>query len=155
MRQRLGQASVPPPTYVWSNVERALQRRRRRFFFWLFAIGIASASIWSLWHRQDRVPIAVADSPQVSVSESATQAPVATAESRTPSELNEHAEAQPESTSSSVATSAKKAARPVPVALPQLMSPKTATDQPDQPAGAPAVAQTEKGAETTDTRLSD
>lgn len=48
-RQRLQQAEVPPPDFVWSNVEQALRRRKRRAFFWLFALGLGSLSIWAYW----------------------------------------------------------------------------------------------------------
>lgn len=51
MRQRLQQAEVPPPAFVWENVERHLQRRKRRFFLWFFAACLASVSIWALWQR--------------------------------------------------------------------------------------------------------
>lgn len=51
-RQRLYDTETPPPPFVWSNVERALQKRkRRRFFLWLFAFGVASAGVWAMYIR--------------------------------------------------------------------------------------------------------
>lgn len=48
-RHRLRDAEVPPPPFVWTNVERALHRRkRRRFFLWLFAFGMAGAGLWAM-----------------------------------------------------------------------------------------------------------
>ncbi|MCB0531327.1 MAG: hypothetical protein H6574_09875 [Lewinellaceae bacterium] len=50
-RQRLQHAAVPPPDFVWANVERAIRRPRRRrlFFLWLFAACLTSAGLWALW----------------------------------------------------------------------------------------------------------
>lgn len=48
-RQRLHHAEVPPPAFVWPNVERELQKRKRKgFFLWLFAFGMASAGLWAM-----------------------------------------------------------------------------------------------------------
>jgi hypothetical protein len=53
-RHRLHDAEVPPPAFVWPNVEQALQKRkRRRFFLWLFAFGITTAGLWALLHTRD------------------------------------------------------------------------------------------------------
>ncbi|MBK6932038.1 MAG: hypothetical protein IPH12_14705 [Saprospirales bacterium] len=51
LRRRIRQMEVPPPDFVWTNVERTLRRRKRRFIVWLFAAGIAGAGIWSVWAR--------------------------------------------------------------------------------------------------------
>ncbi len=48
-QQRLQQTAVPPPDFVWPNVERALRRRKRRFFLWFFTAGLASVGLWALW----------------------------------------------------------------------------------------------------------
>ena len=48
-RQRLQQAEVPPPAFVWNNVERALQGRKRRAFLWLFALSLSGLGLWALW----------------------------------------------------------------------------------------------------------
>ncbi|MEO6037391.1 MAG: hypothetical protein ABIQ93_03190, partial [Saprospiraceae bacterium] len=56
-RERLQGAEVPPPAFVWPNVEYALRQRRRRFLLWLwFGLGLTGAGGWALWstttHRQ-------------------------------------------------------------------------------------------------------
>ncbi len=51
LRQRLQDAEVPPPAFVWPNVERTLRKRKRRFFLWLLLAGIASTGIWTVWSR--------------------------------------------------------------------------------------------------------
>ena len=49
-RERLQGAEVPPPAFVWTNVERELRRRRRRYFLWLwFGLALAGAGGWGLW----------------------------------------------------------------------------------------------------------
>jgi len=49
-RQRLHDAEVPPPPFVWPAVERELQKqRRRKLFLWLFTLGTVLACAW-LWH---------------------------------------------------------------------------------------------------------
>jgi len=58
MRQRLRQTEVRPPAFVWPNVERALRRRKRRFFFlWFLAGGLATGmlatGLWALWNRSE------------------------------------------------------------------------------------------------------
>ncbi|MEQ1744269.1 MAG: hypothetical protein ABMA02_02505 [Saprospiraceae bacterium] len=45
MRQRLRRAEVPPPAFVWPNVEAALRKRKRRFLIWLFFGGFAVATL--------------------------------------------------------------------------------------------------------------
>lgn len=48
-RRRLHDAEVAPPPFVWTAVERGLQkRRRRRLGLWLFVLGTILASLW-LW----------------------------------------------------------------------------------------------------------
>jgi hypothetical protein len=37
MRQKLYDAEVTPPAFVWPNVEAALRKRKRRIFFWIFS----------------------------------------------------------------------------------------------------------------------
>ena len=51
LRQRLYDVEVPPPAFVWPNVEHALRRRKRRFFLWFLAAGLAGAGIWMVWSR--------------------------------------------------------------------------------------------------------
>lgn len=51
LRQRLNNAEVPPPPFVWPNVERSLRRRKRRFLVWFLALGLACAGIWTVWSR--------------------------------------------------------------------------------------------------------
>jgi len=49
-RQRLHDAEVPPPPFVWPAVEQELQKqRRRKWFLWLFTFGTALACAW-FWH---------------------------------------------------------------------------------------------------------
>ncbi len=60
LRQRLQHAAVPPPEFVWPNVEKALRRRKRRVFFWLLAVGVAGSGIWSVWNRPVRTPTPLA-----------------------------------------------------------------------------------------------
>jgi hypothetical protein len=46
-RGRLYDAEATPPPFVWSNVEAALRKRRRRWFlFSLLALGFAGAGFW-------------------------------------------------------------------------------------------------------------
>jgi hypothetical protein len=51
LRQRLYDVEVPPPAFVWPNVEHALHRRKRRFLLWFLAAGLAGAGIWMVWSR--------------------------------------------------------------------------------------------------------
>lgn len=53
-RQRLHDAEVPPPPFVWPAVEQALQERRRRKMVWLLALGLLSAATlaWFLIRHQ-------------------------------------------------------------------------------------------------------
>ncbi len=45
--RRLYDAEAAPPSFVWTNIERELRkRRRRRFAFWLFAAGAAGVVLW-------------------------------------------------------------------------------------------------------------
>ncbi len=62
-RQRLQHAAVPPPDFVWANVERAIRRPRRRrlFFLWLFAACLTSAGLWALWQAYLPDPAAAPD----------------------------------------------------------------------------------------------
>lgn len=59
-RRRLQHAAVPPPDFVWANVERAIRRPRRRrlFFLWLFAACLTSAGLWALWQAYIPAPVA-------------------------------------------------------------------------------------------------
>jgi hypothetical protein len=60
-RQRLHDAEVPPPAFVWPNVERELHRKkRRRFFLWLFAVGVAGAGLWATFAQREARPAAKA-----------------------------------------------------------------------------------------------
>lgn len=84
MRQRLRQAEVPPPAFVWPNVERALHRRKRRFFFiWFltggFAAGILAAGLWIFGNR----PETPAARQPVAHTNSDVPAPVATPQKST------------------------------------------------------------------------
>jgi len=58
MRQRLRQTEVPPPAFVWPNVERALRRRKRRFFFWFLTgsltAGMLAVGLWALWNQAEK-----------------------------------------------------------------------------------------------------
>ena len=50
LRNRLHDATAPPPAFVWPRVEAALRKRRRRFlFFWLFGAGIAATGLMTWW----------------------------------------------------------------------------------------------------------
>ena len=53
-RQRLHDAQVPPPPFVWSAVEYELNKRRSRWPLWLFAFGILAMSgvIWQASQQQ-------------------------------------------------------------------------------------------------------
>ncbi|MEZ4941354.1 MAG: hypothetical protein R3D58_10810 [Saprospiraceae bacterium] len=59
-RQRLQHAAVPPPDFVWANVEHAIRRPRRRrpFFLWLFAACLTSVGLWALWQAYAPNPAA-------------------------------------------------------------------------------------------------
>lgn len=48
-QQRLQHAEVPPPDFVWANVERTVKRRKRRFFLWIFTFGVACTAAWAMW----------------------------------------------------------------------------------------------------------
>lgn len=48
LRERLYDAEVPPPAFVWPNVERELRQRRRRIFFWWF-LGAGLLGATGLW----------------------------------------------------------------------------------------------------------
>ncbi len=50
-RQRLYEAEVPPPPFVWPAVEKELRKRRRLWVLWVFAFGTLSACVW-LWQAQ-------------------------------------------------------------------------------------------------------
>ena len=51
LRQRLQQAEVPPPAFVWPAVERSLRRRKRRgLIIWLLGAGIAASAFGALWY---------------------------------------------------------------------------------------------------------
>ena len=64
-RERLQSAEVPPPAFVWPNVERELRQRRRRFFFWLwFGLGLTGAGAWALWPTARSVTSSVATTPK-------------------------------------------------------------------------------------------
>lgn len=47
-RQRLHDAEMPPPPFVWPAVEHELRKRRRLWILWLFAFGFVAASV-VLW----------------------------------------------------------------------------------------------------------
>lgn len=53
-KNRLYDAAPPPPAFVWDNVERELRKRKRRFLFWLFPIGLAATGLigW-LWMQKN------------------------------------------------------------------------------------------------------
>ena len=60
LRQRLQGAEVPPPAFVWPNVERELRQRRRRALIWWFTGGLMLVSCiavggW-LWATMDVPP---------------------------------------------------------------------------------------------------
>lgn len=48
-RKRLHDAAPPPPAFVWDNVERELRKRRRRFFFWIFSLGMVGIGLLGSW----------------------------------------------------------------------------------------------------------
>lgn len=95
LRERLRHSEVPPPAFVWPNVEQALRRRKRRFIvFWFLAAGLAAgltgAGLWMFWpHAKPAAvrPIAQKTAPLLSVNAPLlpaslpdhTAAPVATA----------------------------------------------------------------------------
>ena len=50
LRQRLHDASAPPPDFVWPRVEAAIRKRRRRLlFFWLWGTGLAVTASLGWW----------------------------------------------------------------------------------------------------------
>jgi hypothetical protein len=62
LRQRLHDATAPPPAFVWPRVEAELRKRRRRLlFFWLFGAGLATAGLFGWWmsatNRQHLSPV--------------------------------------------------------------------------------------------------
>jgi len=52
-RERLHDTEVPPPAFVWPQVERELRKRRRRMFFWWF-VGAGLLGLMGLWRFSDR-----------------------------------------------------------------------------------------------------
>lgn len=112
MRQRLRHTEVPPPAFVWPNVERALRRRKRRLFlFWFLtgslATGLLAAGLWMLWN-QTETPVA----PQpVAHVEPAAPAPERTsgimAEKNTPIGLENTETASGKERSAAIHTNAK------------------------------------------------
>lgn len=76
-RQRLQHAAVPPPEFVWPNVEAALRQRRRRFLFWFWGTGLAVAALalglWAL-HQNGH---AKTPAPPVASTTAPTLAPLA------------------------------------------------------------------------------
>lgn len=57
LRQRLRDASAPPPAFVWPRVEAVLRKRRRRIlFFWLFAAGITGTGLLGWWLKPEQQP---------------------------------------------------------------------------------------------------
>lgn len=79
-RQRLYDAEAPPPAFVWDNVERALRRRRRRFFLWLFASGLLGGALVATWFWNETAAISTRQVAQsAKKTESATALPPAAA----------------------------------------------------------------------------
>jgi len=66
-KERLQNASVPPPAFVWPEIERALQRKKRRVIGWWSAGSAAVLLTGLLWYRA-AVPVSseqVAPAPTV------------------------------------------------------------------------------------------
>jgi hypothetical protein len=56
-RRRLYDAEATPPPFVWPNVEAALRKRKRRwFFFSLLAAGFAGAGLWYIRSSEAGAP---------------------------------------------------------------------------------------------------
>lgn len=74
LRQRLHDATAPPPDFVWPRVEAALRKRRRRFlFFWLFGTGLLAAGALGWWLKAaDGIhPVSVKRAEQTTATNSA------------------------------------------------------------------------------------
>jgi len=62
-RQRLHDAEVPPPPFVWPAVEQALQERRRRKMMWLLALGLLSAASLAWFLTRSQIANEITQSP--------------------------------------------------------------------------------------------
>lgn len=112
LRERLRHSEVPPPAFVWPNVEQALRRRKRRFIvFWFLVAGLAAwltgAGLWMFWpHTKPAAvrPIAQKTAPLPSVNAPLLPAP-----------LPDHT-AAPEATATGQKTTATPARQSTPAA---------------------------------------
>lgn len=60
LRERLENASVPPPAFVWPGVERELRKKRRKVIFWWFTFaGVALLGAGWWMYTQPTTPAAV------------------------------------------------------------------------------------------------
>jgi hypothetical protein len=74
LRQRLYDAEVAPPAFVWPEVERALRKRRRRFLFFFFTTGGLAMALAAGWfYRVHNGAIAALQPALVSESGAARQ----------------------------------------------------------------------------------
>ena len=83
LRARLENAALPPPAFVWPNVERALRRRKRRAVLWLLAAGLAGAGVVAVWSRHGTAPVLPAPASVAAAPDPAQQAPVAPVDAAT------------------------------------------------------------------------
>lgn len=119
-RQRLHDAEAPPPAFVWPNVERELQKKkRRRFFLWLFAFGVAGAGLWAMFGRHEDQPIA--DTPeQVFLENKKETAPANQLEN--PSETPKQEPSQSAASPKKLLENRTEKGNNLPVDIPEIMS---------------------------------
>ncbi|MCC7504011.1 MAG: hypothetical protein IT259_01870 [Saprospiraceae bacterium] len=140
LRERLHNAEVAPPAFVWPNVERELRRRRRRIlFFWLTGASVllgAAVLYWSLIPQGPEAPLAQTGQPtefQTPVLRPAASMPWATAENQA-TENPSHA-AAPDRDEAAAASQSSGLARPAK----STAYSRAATTQPIPPAVAPLL----------------
>lgn len=62
LRQRLFDAEVSPPPFVWPNIESALRKRKRRFFIWFFTgLGLIASGLAAMWFMRSIPSTATAE----------------------------------------------------------------------------------------------
>jgi hypothetical protein len=76
-RKRLHDAAPPPPAFVWDNVERALRKRKRRFIFWIFTVGVVGAGTVGYLLQQQGQGRQLTQHTVAPLSETLNQQPVA------------------------------------------------------------------------------
>jgi hypothetical protein len=151
-RDRLYQAEVQPPEFVWPNIEATLRKKRRRFVFWLL-LGLMTTGGAAFWYFGQRPDAATSAMAQQDIKTNARR-PEATHETpvqpRTASTPANDAAPTPEATVPSDISTIRNV-----LSAPQFRIPAAAdistvktTLSPKTPV-APPAGQREKGPETT------